>query len=126
MLSLAVLGMHGMEKNEGLINISGFSKIDIRVGTVIKSELFPEAKKPAYKLIIDFGELGQRKTSAQITKLYHVDELEGKQVVAVLNLPIKQIANLMSECLLLGAVDNDNQVTLLVPDVPVKDGLRIA
>ena len=101
-----------------------FAKIELRVGTIVKAELFREAKKPAYKLLIDFGELGQRKTSAQLTKRYEAAELVGRQVVGVLNFPPKQIANMQSECLVLGAVDGD-EVTLLSPERLVKNGLRV-
>lgn len=107
-----------------LINWDDFSKIDIRVGTIIKAEEFQEAKRPAYKVFIDFGPLGIKKTSAQITKLYAPEELVGKQVIAVVNFPPKQIANFMSECLLLGAV-NDKEVTLLSADKNVENGLAI-
>ncbi|WP_313114481.1 tRNA-binding protein [Aequorivita sediminis] len=104
---------------------SDFEKVEMRVGTIIEANDFPEARNPSYQLIIDFGEeIGQRKTSAQITKRYHKDELIGKQVVAVVNFPKKQIANFMSECLVLGAVDGKN-VTLLQTDKPVENGLRI-
>lgn len=106
------------------INWTDFAKIDIRVGTIINAEIFKEARNPAYKLQIDFGELGVKKSSAQITKLYKPEELIGKQVVAVINFPKKQIANLQSECLVLGAVDQD-EVTLLTTDKSVKNGLRI-
>ncbi|WP_271424948.1 tRNA-binding protein [Aequorivita sinensis] len=102
-----------------------FEKVEMRVGTILEANDFPEARNPSYQLIIDFGEeIGQRKTSAQITKRYHKDELVGKQVVAVVNFPKKQIANFMSECLVLGAVDGKN-VTLLRTDKPVENGLRI-
>ncbi|MCG2431720.1 tRNA-binding protein [Aequorivita xiaoshiensis] len=102
-----------------------FEKVEMRVGTIIEANDFPEARNPSYQLKIDFGEeIGKRKTSAQITKLYHKDELIGKQVVAVVNFPKKQIANFMSECLVLGAVEGKN-VTLLQTDKPVKNGLRI-
>lgn len=101
-----------------------FEKVEIRTGTIISAEVFAEARKPAYKLQIDFGPLGTRKTSAQITKLYSVKELPGKQVIAVVNFSPKQIGNFMSECLLLGAIDND-EVTLLSPAGNVKNGLRI-
>ncbi|NGX85129.1 tRNA-binding protein [Aequorivita sp. KMM 9714] len=102
-----------------------FEKVEMRVGTILEANDFPEARNPSYQLIIDFGEeIGQRKTSAQITKRYHKDELIGKQVVAVVNFPKKQIANFMSECLVLGAVDGKN-VTLLRTDKPVENGLRI-
>jgi len=111
------------ETNE--ISWDDFSKIEMRVGTVVKAEEFPEAKKPAYKLQIDFGELGMRKTSAQITNLYNLEDLPGKKIVAVVNFPPKQIANFMSECLVLGAVDDDH-IILLSVDKDAKNGLRIA
>ena len=102
-----------------------FERVEIRVGTIMTVSDFPEARKPAFQLQIDFGdEIGVRKTSAQITKKYDRTELVGKQVVAVVNFPKKQIANFMSECLVLGAVEGD-EVTLLSPDLPVKNGLRI-
>lgn len=113
-----------MREIESLINWEDFSKIDIRVGTIVGSELFKKARKPAYKIRVDFGDFGIRKTSAQITKLYDADELIGKQVIAVVNFPPKQIANIQSECLILGAV-NENEVTLLTPDKKVKNGLKI-
>lgn len=106
------------------INWDDFSKIDIRVGTIIEVEVFKEAKSPAYKMMIDFGELGIKKSSAQITKLYDLDSLKGKQIVAVINFPPKQIANIKSECLVLGVVNGD-EVTLLTPDKPTTNGLRI-
>lgn len=111
------------ETNE--ISWDDFSKIEMRVGTVVVAEEFPEAKKPAYKLQIDFGELGIRKTSAQITNLYNLEDLPGKKIVAVVNFPPKQIANFMSECLVLGAVDGD-EISLLSVDKDAKNGLRIA
>ncbi|WP_026450733.1 tRNA-binding protein [Aequorivita capsosiphonis] len=102
-----------------------FEKVEMRVGTIVEVNDFPEARNPSYQLLIDFGsELGQRKTSAQITSLYEREELIGKQVVAVVNFPKKQIANFMSECLVLGAVEGKN-VTLLQTDKPVENGLRI-
>lgn len=113
------------EDNKELINWNDFSKIDIRVGTILSAEEFKEAKKPAYKIIIDFGDIGIKKTSAQITKLYKLDELIGKQIIAVINFPPKQIANIKSECLILGVLDQD-EVTLLTTDKPVKNGLKIA
>ncbi|MFD2571386.1 tRNA-binding protein [Spirosoma soli] len=103
-----------------------FEKVEIRTGTIIAAESFPEARKPAYKLTIDFGDSGIRRTSAQLTRLYQPDELIGKQVVAVLNFPPKQIANFFSECLILGAVADDGTVTLLQTERPTKNGLRIA
>ncbi len=114
-----------MNTIENPIQWSDFSKIDMRVGTIITAEIFKEAKKPSYKVIIDFGDFGFRKSSAQITKLYAPDELIGKQIVAVVNFPPKQIANMQSECLILGAIHND-EVTLLTTDKKTSNGLRIA
>ena len=102
-----------------------FEKVDIRVGTIVQAEVFQEAKKPAYKLHIDFGSLGIKKTSAQITILYSSEELIGKQVVAVVNFPPKQIANIQSECLILGAIGDNKETTLLSLDRGVENGLRI-
>lgn len=110
-----------MEKE---IDWSDFTKVEMRVGTVVEAEPFVKAKRPAYILHVDFGPLGIRKTSAQITSLYKPEELIGKQVVAVVNFPPKQIANIMSECLVLGAVDGDD-VTLLSTERKVENGLRI-
>ncbi|GBF19951.1 tRNA-binding protein [Arenibacter algicola] len=103
-----------------------FSKIDMRVGTIIEIKDFPEARKPAYQVQVDFGkEIGIRKTSAQITQRYSKDELLGKQIIAVINFPKKQIANFMSECLILGAVDGSD-VILLRPEAEVDNGLKIS
>jgi tRNA-binding protein len=113
-----------MNPIDPLISWNDFSKVDMRVGTVISVEAFEEAIKPAYKITIDFGELGIKKTSAQITELYMPHKIVGKQVIAVVNFPPKQIANFMSECLLLGAV-NGKEVTLLTSDLPTQNGLRI-
>lgn len=113
-----------MNPTQDPIQWSDFSKIEMRVGTILEAEVFKEAQKPAYKLIVDFGALGQRKTSAQITKLYSPDAIISKQVISVVNFPPKQIANIRSECLILGAV-NGEDVTLLTTDKPVKNGLRI-
>ncbi|MAW96546.1 MULTISPECIES: tRNA-binding protein [unclassified Leeuwenhoekiella] len=111
-----------MENN---LSWAEFERVEMRVGTIMTVSDFPEARKPAFQLQIDFGDaIGIRKTSAQITKKYDRTELVGKQVIAVVNFPKKQIANFMSECLVLGAVDGD-AVTLLSPDLPVKNGLRI-
>jgi tRNA-binding protein len=85
------------------------------VGTIVQAEIFAEARKPAYKMLVDFGPLGTRKTSAQITDLYAPSDLIGRQVIAVVNFPPKQIANIKSECLILGAVGDDHVVTLLAP-----------
>jgi tRNA-binding protein len=104
---------------------SDFEKVEMRVGTILEANDFPEARNPSYQLLVDFGsELGERKTSAQITSLYTKEELIGKQVVAVVNFPKKQIANFMSECLVLGAVEGKD-VTLLQLEKQVKNGLRI-
>ena len=103
-----------------------FEKVDMRVGTVIKVIDFPKARNPSYILSIDFGkDLGIKKTSAQITVLYKKEELLGKQVIAVVNFPDKQIANFMSECLVMGAV-NGNDVILLKPEHKVKNGTTVA
>lgn len=109
------------------ISWSDFEKVDIRVGTITKAEVFAEVRNPAYKLLIDFGEeLGTKKSSAQITGLYQPEELLGKQVVAVVNFPVKQIANFFSECLVLGVVGSNKEIALLTPDKPVKNGQKIA
>lgn len=114
-----------MSENTNNLTWEEFSKVDMRVGTIIQAEIFKEVKNPAYKLIVDFGEeIGTKKTSAQITKLYNVEELIGKQVIAVINFPPKQIANFMSECLVMGAVEG-KEVTLMTMDKPCKNGLRI-
>ena len=109
-----------------LIEWSDFSKIEMRVGTVISAEVFKEARNPAYKISIDFGEFGIKKTSAQITKLYQPENIIGKQVVAVINFPPKQIANIMSECLVLGGLGDEKEVTLLQPERKVKNGIKIS
>jgi tRNA-binding protein len=107
------------------VSWSDFEKVEMHVGTIIHVEDFPEARNPAYKLQIDFGKsLGIRKSSAQITSLYSKDDLLGKQVVAVINFPKKQIGPFMSECLVLGAVKGKD-VTLLQPGLRVENGLRI-
>lgn len=103
------------------ITFEDFSKVDLRVGTIIEVRDFPEARNPAYQLTIDFGTLGIKKSSAQITNLYKKDELLNRQIVAVVNFPSKQIATFMSECLVLGAVDGKN-VILLNPEHKVKNG----
>lgn len=109
-----------------LISWKDFDKVEMRVGTVLEVNDFPEAKKPAYQLRVDFGEqIGIRKTSAQITDRYSKEELEGRQIIAVVNFPKKQIANFMSECLILGAIGDNGDVVLLHPDSRVKNGLRI-
>ena len=102
-----------------------FEKVEMRIGTILAVNDFPEARKPAYQLTIDFGnEIGIRKTSAQITKHYSKEGLVGKQIVAVVNFPKKQIGKFMSECLVLGSVGEDNDVILLTSDRKVKNGLK--
>ena len=108
-----------------MISWQDFEKIDIRTGTVLEVNDFPNAKKPAYQLTIDFGDLGIKKSSAQITTLYSKEEIVGKQVIAVVNFPVKQIANFFSECLVLGVYNQDNNVVLLQPSLPVKNGSKI-
>ncbi len=107
------------------IPYSHFGALDIRVGRILEAKKFPEARSPAYKLLIDFGPLGQKKSSAQITHTYSTDQLIGKMVVAVINFPDKQIANTISECLVLGAVGDDENVFLLQPDHGAKEGYKI-
>ena len=102
-----------------------FEKIDIRTGTIIAVADFPKAMKPAYQLTIDFGALGMKKSSAQIVSLYIKEDLIGKQIVAVVNFPPKQIANFISECLLLGVYTEKNEVVLLQPQEVVSNGLKI-
>lgn len=109
------------------INWNDFQKVQLRVGTIINAEAFPEARKPAYKLTVDFGEqIGVKKSSAQITDLYDLSELVGKQVVAVVNFPPKQIGPIMSECLVTGFHREDGSVVLAVPDKDLENGARLA
>lgn len=108
------------------IGFDDFLKVDVRVGTVVDAQPFPEARKPAYKLWIDFGpELGVRKSSAQITAHYALDELIGRQVAAVVNFPPRQIGPLMSEVLTLGFPDENGEVVLFAPDLEVPNGARL-
>lgn len=111
---------------ENLISWADFEKVEILTGTITQVETFPQARKPAYKLTIDFGPKGIRRSSAQVTTLYQPEQLIGKQVVAVVNFPPKQIATFYSECLVLGAVAEDGTVTLLQTERPTANGIRIA
>ncbi|MBH2004520.1 MAG: tRNA-binding protein [Sphingobacteriia bacterium] len=108
-----------------MISYADFEKIDMRIGTILEAKPFPKAKKPAYQLVIDFGQLGTRQSSAQITAHYSPEELTGKQVIAVVNFPPKQIANFFSECLVLGVYDSNGQVVLLQPGKKVENGDKI-
>ena len=108
------------------ITWNDFEKIDMRVGTIIEVNAFPKARKPAYQLKIDFGEaLGVKQSSAQVTVHYNREELLNRQVIAVINFPPKQIADFTSECLVLGVYDENNDVILLHPGLPVKNGMKI-
>lgn len=108
------------------ISWDDFEKVELRVGRIVQAEAFPEARRPAYKLLVDFGpEIGQRKSSAQITDLYTLDELVGKQVVAVINFPPKQIGPIMSECLVTGFPDEEGRVVLCTPDKTVPVGVKL-
>ncbi len=108
------------------ISWADFEKVELRVGTILSAEEFPEARKPAYILKEDFGDaIGIRKSSAQITDLYGIEELIGKQVVAVVNFPPKQIGPLQSECLVTGFYNSDGKVVLAVPDKDIENGARL-
>lgn len=108
------------------ISWTDFEKIDIRCGTIVAVNDFEKARNPSYQLQIDFGDLGIKNSSAQITSLYQKEELIGKQVMAVVNFPRKQIANFFSECLVLGVYGEDKkEVTLLAPSLPVKNGMQV-
>jgi len=108
------------------IGFDDFLKVDVRVGTIVEVQPFPEARRPAYKLVVDFGpELGRRRSSAQVTALYRADELVGRQVAAVVNFPPKQIGKFMSEVLVLGFPDAEGRVVLIGPERAVPDGGRL-
>ena len=108
-----------------MIEYSDFEKIDIRTGTIIAVNDFPGAKKPAYQFTIDFGELGMKMSSAQITTHYKKEELIGRQIIAVVNFPVKQISNFFSECLVLGSIQQDGTVLLLHPEQKVLNGIQV-
>ena len=102
-----------------------FIKVDVRIGTITEVKEFPKAKKPAYQILIDFGSIGVKKSSAQITELYTKEKLLGKQVIAIINFNPRQIANFMSECLILGVYNKDGHVVLLQTSQPIKNGEQI-
>lgn len=110
---------------DNIITFEDFTKVDLRIGTIVEVNDFPNARKPAYQLTIDFGDLGIKKSSAQITTQYKKEDLENRQIVAVVNFPKKQIANFMSECLVVGAV-KENDVFLLHPESKVKNGSQVS
>jgi len=113
--------------NQETISWADFEKVEMRVGTILEVNDFPEARKPAFQLTIDFGAaIGIRKSSAQITKHYTKETLTGRQIIAVVNFPKKQIGKFMSECLVLGAVAGEGDIVLLSADFKVENGLRIA
>jgi tRNA-binding protein len=108
------------------ISFDDFLKVDIRVGTIVSAEPYPEARKPAYKLLIDFGPgIGRKKSSAQITENHALEDLPGRQVAAVVNFPPRQIGKFLSEVLTLGFADEAGAVTLFAPDKPVPNGSRL-
>ncbi|MFT5502334.1 MAG: tRNA-binding protein [Gammaproteobacteria bacterium] len=108
------------------INWDEFDQVELRIGTIIEANDFPQARKPAYKLRIDFGaEIGIKKSSAQITDLYEREQLVGRQIVAVVNFPPRQIGRFMSECLVTGFYRNDGAVVLAVPESPVENGAKL-
>lgn len=108
-----------------MISWEDFEKLDMRTGTILEAQLFVKAKKPAYKLKIDFGKEGIKNSSAQITTLYELNELIGKQIIAVINFPPKQIADFMSECLVLGVYNENKDVILLQPERQTDNGYKI-
>lgn len=109
-----------------VIGFEDFLKVDIRVGTIVSAEPYPEARKPSLKLVIDFGEgIGVKRSSAQIAALYTSEELVGRQIAAVVNFPPRQIGKMMSEVLTLGFPDEDGRVVLFAPDNPVPNGARL-
>ena len=124
----SILYFHPIQNQirQGMLTWEEFEKVEMRVGTILEVRDFEKARNPAYQLTIDFGELGIKRSSAQITVLYQKEDLIGKQVIAVVNFPVKQIANFFSECLVLGLVGADKTITLLQPERAVPNGLRVA
>jgi len=121
-----LLAEKSIQNHMDTISWNDFEKIDIRVGTIVEVNDFPKARKPAYKLVIDFGkEIGVKRSSAQITTIYSKGELTNRQVIAVVNFPAKQIADFTSECLVLGVYDENKNVILLQPGKPVTNGMKI-
>lgn len=115
-----------MTETTATIGFEDFLKVDVRVGTIRRVEPFPEARRPAFKMWVDFGpDIGERKTSAQVTQVYRPDDLVGRQVCAVVNFPPRQIGKFMSEILVLGFPDADGNVVLIGPERPVPDGGRM-
>ncbi len=114
-----------MTENADTIEWDDFMRVEMRTGTVLEAELNPKARVPAYTMHIDFGEQGVKTSSAQITKNYSAEDLIGKQVVAVMNFPVKRIAGVKSEVLVLGAICEEHDIVLLEPTFSVKDGMRI-
>jgi len=108
-----------------MINIKEFDKLDLRVGTILKADLLKDAKKPSYLLEIDFGKIGIKKSSAQITELYKPNELVGRQIIAVVNVPPKRIAGIKSEVLVLGANNENDDVVLLEPQKNIPNGSKV-
>jgi len=108
------------------IDWTDFEKVELKIGTIIEVNLFPEARKPAYKIKIDFGDIGIKNSSAQITHLYNPEELLGKQIIAVVNFPPKQIGPFISECLVTGFYNQKGEVVLAVPDKFVENGAKLA
>lgn len=108
-----------------MLSWDDFEKVDMRVGTIIAAEDFPKARKPAYRLTIDFGALGIKQSSAQIKDLYTNEDLLNRQIIAVVNFPPKQIANFISECLVMGVYSEDNSVVLLQPERKMTNGMKV-
>ena len=113
------------ENSDQKLSWDEFMRVEMRVGTILEAQVLEKVRDPAYKIRIDFGEFGIRKTSAQLTKLYSPENIIGKQVIAVINFPVKQIGTYMSECLILGAIGSEKAVILIEPERKVKNGLRI-